>query len=343
MVAKGAVPSPGGADGPSVHFAALDGMRGLLAFGVVFFHFGLNSFLERSLGFPGFALRLCVDVFFLLSGYVLTHSARRRLDRRRFVIKRIARLLPVYYACLVVLIAIMRPPLADWLLITPFYGLELVNGPGWSICAELFFPIAAVLSGLRVPDRLVRPLLVLVLLALGWLDLPLPVADANHLSRGAVGLLGGHLLYRARLGWQVSFLSALATMIGLMAGAMVWPALALLLPFVAALVILGGTGDSGLLTRQPFQWLGVLSYTVYLSHWPVLLAMQRLWGQELGANPALKMAGIATATLAAWVLTMLVERPGMRLGALGALGGAAGALSRNGDLAAPPGAVKEPE
>ena len=311
-------------------------MRGLLAFGVVCFHFGLNSFAERSLGFRGFALRLCVDVFFLLSGYVLTHSARGGLAPGRFAVKRLARLLPVYFACLVALAFITVAPLADWLLLSPFLGHELLNGPGWSICAELYFPVLAVASGLRVPDRLVLPLLPLTLLALGWLDLPLPTADGNHLERGGVGLLGGHLLYRAQLGWRVPFLPALAAMIGLMAAAMYVPALALVLPFAAALVIIGGRGDHGLLTRQPFQWLGVVSYTVYLSHWPVLIVMERIWGKALDSNPPLKLTGIAMATLAAWVLTVLVERPAMRLAARLL----ADSRLRKADLAVSPGSVK---
>lgn len=307
----GGNPRAGGA--VAGHFAALDGMRGLLAFGVVLFHFGFNSFTARKLGFPGFAFRLCVDVFFLLSGYVLTHSARHGLDRGRFVLKRLVRLLPVYYACLLPLCLVTTVPLADWLLLTPFGGGDLVNGPGWSICAELFFPLAAVLSGLSVPARLVRPLLVVALLALGWLDLPLAVDDANHLLRGAVGLFAGHLLYRAGLSVPLPFLAGIGAVLGLMAGAMVAPWLALLLPWVAAATILAGRGDRGLFTKPPFQWLGLISYTVYLAHWPVLLVMKQQWGAALGANPLLKLQGVAVASLAAVVLTLLVERPAMRM------------------------------
>ena len=81
---------------------------------------------------------------------------------------------------------------------------------------------------------------------------------------------------------------------------------------------------------------GVISYTVYLSHWPVLIVMERIWGKALGSNPPLKLAGIAMATLAAWALTVLVERPAMRLAA----GRLADGRMRKADLAVSPGSVK---
>ena len=86
---------------------------------------------------------------------------------------------------------------------------------------------------------------------------------------------------------------------------------------------------------------GVISYTVYLSHWPVLIVMERIWGKALGSNPPLKLAGIAMATLAAWALTVLVERPAMRLAArLLAAGRLADGRLRKADLAVSPGSVK---
>jgi len=58
------------------HWHNLDGLRGVLALLVTLLHFGASSFLKRRLGIPPLPLGLAVDVFFLLSGYVLTHSLR---------------------------------------------------------------------------------------------------------------------------------------------------------------------------------------------------------------------------------------------------------------------------
>jgi peptidoglycan/LPS O-acetylase OafA/YrhL len=98
------------------HWNDLDGLRGVLALAVVFLHFGLSSFLERTLGFPSLRLELVVDVFFILSGFVLTHSLRKGYVFLDFAIKRTMRLLPVYYVTtLVALLFVVEMPEYVWL------------------------------------------------------------------------------------------------------------------------------------------------------------------------------------------------------------------------------------
>ena len=83
------------------HRPDLDGIRGVLACNVMLLHFGINRFAARVTGgaWPGFVFDLCVDVFFLLSGFVLTSSYLAASDRGfpRFAIKRFFRLVPVFY------------------------------------------------------------------------------------------------------------------------------------------------------------------------------------------------------------------------------------------------------
>jgi peptidoglycan/LPS O-acetylase OafA/YrhL len=66
--------------GTAAHFRELDGMRGVLAVTVMLFHFGLSTLIQRvSFGtLPRSDWGLCVDFFFLLNGFVLCHSYRRR-------------------------------------------------------------------------------------------------------------------------------------------------------------------------------------------------------------------------------------------------------------------------
>ncbi|MGI4745334.1 MAG: acyltransferase family protein [Janthinobacterium lividum] len=76
------------------HYATLDGVRGFAALSVVLFHIGhwLGSPLAPNSG-------LAVDLFFLLSGYVLTLAYQYRLattmSARRFTVIRIIRLMPL--------------------------------------------------------------------------------------------------------------------------------------------------------------------------------------------------------------------------------------------------------
>jgi len=142
----------------------LTGVRFLLAAGVAFFHYHLvwgvddmawTSLLERS--------RLGLDVFFILSGFILTHVYQRqyaegRYSHRRFLVARIARIYPMHLAALAVFVAMV---LAGRLLGASFDGANypwgdlgrtvllvqawtpdprpnLWNGPSWSLSAEWF-------------------------------------------------------------------------------------------------------------------------------------------------------------------------------------------------------------
>jgi peptidoglycan/LPS O-acetylase OafA/YrhL len=77
------------------HQAALDGLRGFAAISVVLFHVG------HWLDAPGLAPNsgMSVDLFFLLSGYVLTLAYAGRLDTtmrfQRFMVVRLVRLMPL--------------------------------------------------------------------------------------------------------------------------------------------------------------------------------------------------------------------------------------------------------
>ena len=87
-----------------VHYRPqLDGLRAVAVYLVVAFHAGIRSF---SGGFVG------VDVFFVLSGYLVTQLLMRdvkssgRIDFRRFYSRRFRRLLPAAFVALIVTTAI---------------------------------------------------------------------------------------------------------------------------------------------------------------------------------------------------------------------------------------------
>ena len=91
----------------------LDGLRGIAILMVMFFHFttymaqlrnwrtsGLLFFLV-DVSQPGW---LGVDLFFVLSGYLITgillDSVGHRHYYRNFIVRRALRIFPLYYACL---------------------------------------------------------------------------------------------------------------------------------------------------------------------------------------------------------------------------------------------------
>ncbi len=97
-----------------------------------------------------------------------------------------------------------------------------------------------------------------------------------------------------------------------------FPGVAALLPVVgSALLIAAGPAawvNRQLLSRRPLVWVGLISYPLYLWHWP-LLTFARI--VEDGAPSRLvRLALVALAVLLAWLTLLLIERP-LRLGGHG--------------------------
>ncbi len=300
--------------GQSGYFGDLDGMRGILALSVVLLHLGFNSFAERKLGWLGLHFDLAVDVFFLLSGFVLTMSARRETSLPRFAFRRFLRLAPVFYVTtLIALLASNQPwhPL-ELLLAMPLAGLAPANFPAWSICWELYLPILAFAmgrTGLRVPDWLVLPLLAICLVVLGLLDVGVVKGQDLGGLRAVFGLLGGHLIFRSGLTVRMRPELPFAGILLVMALASYWPGAALALPVCAALAIMAGLGGNSVFSSWPMKFLGDISYTVYLVHVPLLLVFARFLGPEIDGNAVAKIMVLLCSIAGAWALTKGLEQP----------------------------------
>ena len=86
------------------HYPALDGLRGIAILLVVFFHnFGfINYFYFGWLG---------VDLFFVLSGFLITDILLREVGSRNFLknfyVRRVLRIFPLYYLFLIIFLFIL--------------------------------------------------------------------------------------------------------------------------------------------------------------------------------------------------------------------------------------------
>ncbi|MDF2559691.1 MAG: oatA 1 [Microbacterium sp.] len=91
--------------------------------------------------------------------------------------------------------------------------------------------------------------------------------------------------------------------------------LALVPALGTAAVIAAGTATSRLWhsvlsSRRPVQWLGDVSYSLYLWHWPLIVLVPFAVGTTL--STVTKVAILCVALVLAWLTYRLVERPGQR-------------------------------
>jgi len=144
-----------------VRIAALDGLRGVLALSVAVYH------LTEHTVIPG--AYIAVDMFFVMSGFILCHAYAPKFDRltlSAFFWRRVARLMPVYVLTGVVLVPLvlagygMDADYPDWTEATySWQGLLIYLGalqillpgfywniPGWSVSGELWLSLCVFLA-----------------------------------------------------------------------------------------------------------------------------------------------------------------------------------------------------
>jgi len=285
-------------------------MRGLLALGIGLLHFGFNRFAAGA-GWAGIRLELGVDVFFLLSGYVLAHSTRAGISPGRFAVRRFLRLAPVFYGTtLVAILATGRLHPLEPLLAVPLVGALPINAPAWSITWELYLPVLATLIPWRLPDRLIVPLLIACLVGLGLADVGVVSGREPHFLRALFGLAGGYLLYRSGLSLRTPMIPLCLGLAAIMALSAYLPAIAVVLPPLACAAILAGRHSRTVLSSRPAQFFGAISYSFYMAHMPVLMLLGQLIDYH---RPSFMLIGMAASIAVAWLLTRYVERPFMAL------------------------------
>lgn len=101
----------------------------------------------------------------------------------------------------------------------------------------------------------------------------------------------------------------------IMDGAQTFPGPGTLFPLVGAvMVILAGqngkpVGITRFLESRFMQFLGRISYALYLWHWPLLIILVSYTGYDAQAQPLFGVAIIAASVVMAWLSNRFIERP----------------------------------
>ncbi len=214
-------------------FEALDALRGICAMLVVLFHIPIYHALKDFSGFAN--LQACVDVFFVLSGFVLSHAYGGNLvheqDIRRFVWRRFVRLWPLHAFMLAVFILFEGAKYA-YGQVNPAFGMDAMpfstghsfyevltnilflqsfdlhpdmswNGPAWSVAVEFYLSILFAIVLAFWPGRSRTIFLGLGLFAGLLLYIASPdklfVSTDFGVLRAALGFFFGCLIYDLRV------------------------------------------------------------------------------------------------------------------------------------------------
>jgi hypothetical protein len=91
-----------------------------------------------------------------------------------------------------------------------------------------------------------------------------------------------------------------------------WPGYAAALPTLGAAAVIaagataGSRGPVAILGTRPFQWIGDMSYSLYLWHWPMLVIAAACWGK---LSVLAGLAVVTAAIIPSWITLRLVENP----------------------------------
>ena len=355
----GTTTEPGGA-APSTRFRGdIEGLRAVAVGLVLWYHAGLPWI---SGGFAG------VDVFFVISGFLITSQLVREVERSgtvslpRFYARRAKRLFPAAFTVLAATAALVwlvfpkttwrdfggdiaasAAYLINWRLAdrsVDYLAEDVGASPVqhfWSLAVEeqyyiiwplLILALALLIRRYRLRTRsvLAVALTALILLpSLAW-SVYLTGADparsyfvtTTRLWELAIGALvaiaatAAPRIPRAvaiALGW--AGLALITTGALTQSTATPWPGTAAAVPTLgAAAVILAGfaagpNGPTRILGTRPMVWVGGLSYSLYLWHWPLVVAAEEI-------RPGSTLAPIAAVLLAflpSWAANRWIENP----------------------------------
>lgn len=283
-------------------FESIEGLRGLLAVMVCFGHYGLGQLFETC----GLAFRFhfAVDLFFVISGFVLAYSnfyAPKPVSTSYYVLKRFARLYPLHLLTLCVMVALLMvsdqgiawsSAVQNGLLLQNIGFAPMdnaLNFPSWSIAVE--FWISLLLFFLCRFVRSISLLMVGLVGVIAAISLLVPhmILHGDYegiyhgmnagVLRAIAGMALGVLVYLtyqkpvvvkclAQQPW--GYIAALALIgYGFSPWALQSAALFYLLVFVLVSQMAIKPDFLKLLSLKTMVWLGSISYAIYLLHIPL--------------------------------------------------------------------------
>src|SRR5450830_1827280 len=321
----------------------INGLRAIAVIVVVLFHFNVVGF---DGGFVG------VDVFFVISGYLMTAMIfpaveESRFSLLKFYLGRVRRIVPALATvCMATLIA-------GWCLLFPedfrrlakhvvsallfISNIIFARESGyfdsspfdkwllhtWSLSVEwqfyLLYPIAIMgLARVGVANLARRGVILAFIVSLAlsiFCTLSLPTEAFYLLHTRAWELLAGAIVFLYPIAYgslaPKSLELAGLALIGISTVGFsykdAWPGYAAAVPVVGTMLVIWSRQTDSAFTSNPLsKLLGKASYSIYLWHWLVVVALHYL---SVSTQPAWQLAGILASILLGWISYKAIENP----------------------------------
>lgn len=318
-------------DSPT-RFHELDVLRGLAALAVVVFHY--SGHCVRYFGDFPFRLEIGehgVQLFFVISGFVISWTLEKCTCWQDFVVSRFSRLFPTYWAVLLLLlltdIFVLRDSVwwrayaVNATMVQSLVGFPDIDIVFWTLGVELmFYILMGIVLSLGIFRRIVR-------IALSWLAICTLTVVISSLSGKAIPsilttvlivphaayFVAGVMFYFIRTrGPRVEYLAVigLALVVCWIVGGHTMGLVAVVVIAVCGLAV---AGYLAFMVNPLTLWLGAISYPLYLVHrnlgYEALFALNRS-----GVNSTAAFFLVVAGALAlASVLAYGVERPAMAI------------------------------
>lgn len=313
----------------------IDGLRGLASMAVVVFHALRGNHIDIvsadivALVVQGEA---GVVIFFVVSGFVIMHSLYNvDLDMSgvwRFVIRRSIRLDPPYWAAILLAVGFsfvanavvvgrvgqvfsVEQVAVHLVYLQEILGYQHINPVFWTLSYEIQFYIVLALV---LASRSISVFVVVFVASLAWPLGLLPEIRGLFVNLIYSFLLGVGAFYAWRLPQVRPWFLTYA---GIVLAAAIFRADLFALTSGATALVLVSVAISGrlgnLLNWRWLQFLGMISYSLYLTHNPITGATFRVWYIIAGRSPADQvialLLSICACILFAWIMHRVVEKP----------------------------------
>ncbi|RYY76731.1 MAG: acyltransferase [Gammaproteobacteria bacterium] len=321
----------------------INGLRALAVIAVVLFHFNIAG---ADGGFSG------VDMFFVISGYLMTSIIFGKLDKNNFSIlefylARARRIIPaLLFLCVALLIAgwFFLPPteykilgkqtlgastfLSNFIFLKETGYFESASHEKWllhtwSLSVEwqfyIIYPIAIVLIRAIFPTHFSRWFVLAGALLSFALSVSLPPSfsafEFYMLPTRAWEMMAGGLIYffapkaspKFSLAWEWLGITIILGSILFLDASMGWPGVYTLVPVIGVALVMFAKREASIVTGNPLaQYLGKISYSLYLWHWPIVVVLH-IYG--VFDNVIFKLSGVVVSLLFAHLSHAFIESP----------------------------------